>query len=191
MREDYEVRSVLAQSEDNSTVFTFSDWTSASKLKNSVNPLLRVDIGVLRTLTEDTNEIIGYQLTVYNVNTQAIVYKFYVNYIEEHIYSMTTDEAISFLNYIGFNCEYHEPITLTDNTREVLKACLTLGYTHIARDKSDFILLSGINTERAEFVSGTNLKEVLARSNKKVNLYDLRFIPKSLIPMSISELLKN
>lgn len=185
---DYEERSCLACSEDNSTVFSFADWTSAVKLKNSVNPLLRVDVGVLRFTTETVNEIKGYQLTVYDIKTQAIIYRFYINYIENNVFSMTTDEAIEFLNRIGFNCEYHEPIVFTDNARQILEACLTMGYTHIRRisKTTEFELLHSED----ENITGTTLRDVLAKSNKDINYYDFRFID-SVIPDSIEVLLKN
>jgi len=190
MRDSYELRSPLGKIEDNSTKYIFTDWTSAVKLRNYINPLLRIDVGVLRLLTEDRDEIEGYQITVYDVSTQVIVYKFYVNYIKDYVYSFTTAEAIDFLNHIGFNCYYEEPIVITDTAREILEACLSLGYTHIKRvlNTSEFILTTGASVSEAEIITGNLLSEVLANKYDKPNLYDFRFIGR--VPVSIEELLK-
>ena len=132
----------------------------------------------------------GYQITVYNVNTQVIVYKFYVNYIKDNVWSLTTDEAIHILNHIGFRCQYDEKVELTENARELLEACLTLGYTHINKviGTAEYLLTTAESTKQAEFTTGMPLSELLAKTGKYVNLYDLRFIDR--VPVSIEEILK-
>ena len=185
-----EIRSPLGSIEDNNTIYTFTDWTSAAKMRNFRNSLLRVDVSVIRNLTGDTNEIKGYQITVYNVSTQVIVYKFYVNYIDENIWSFTTNEAISILNHIGFPCYFDEKVELTENTRAILESCQTLGYTHIKRviNTAEYLLINNEVNKNAEFVTGKLLSELLAETGKYINLYDLRAI--TMVPVSLKQLLK-
>ena len=112
--------------------YRFEDWTSAAKMRNELNPCLRVDIGVLRDMTNGSVE--GYQLTIYDEAVDQIVYRTFIDYGKEGTWSLSTDEAIELLNQIGFNCVYQRPkLELTSQVRTALRAAQSLGYTHVYR----------------------------------------------------------
>lgn len=110
-------------------IYRFTDWTSASKMKNQVNPRLSVDVGVI---VDGDNK--GYVLTVYDNITYADVYKFYIDYGAENTWCLTTNEAISMLNMIGFPCEFSVPTyDITERVREILVSMKDLGFTFVER----------------------------------------------------------
>lgn len=120
-------------------VYQFIDWTSASRMKNILNPCLTIDIGIVRGLTITTQgteieTILGYQLAVIDNSVNRVLYKFYIDYGEEGTWSLSTNEAIEMLNQIGFPCEFNtETFNINDEVRAILTNLKGLGYTHISR----------------------------------------------------------
>lgn len=113
--------------------YHFTNWTSAVKMKNEVNPCLTIDIGVLRRL-ENENEIDGYQLTVIDTSVNRPVYKVYIDVGLENTWSLSTNEAIEMLNQIGFPCAFDKSQPKVFNgAKEILRGIKDLGYTHISR----------------------------------------------------------
>ena len=113
-------------------IYNFTDWTSAPKMKNRINPCLTIDLGVLRN--EDKESIDGYQLTVIDSSVNRILYKFYIDVGLEGTWSLTTDEAIEVLNLIGFPCKFSKlTITVPERAKEILKNLKGLGYNQVYR----------------------------------------------------------
>lgn len=113
-------------------VYVFEDWTSASRMRNEVDPNLKVDVGVIRR--PQGKGIDGYQITVYDSRIGRDLYKFYVDVGLPHTWSLSTKEAIELLNYVGFPCKYEGTSkVISYDCEKILESLLQLGYTHIFR----------------------------------------------------------
>lgn len=128
-------------------IYKIKDWTSASRMKNSINSRLKIDVGILRGDGENasTDTILGYSITVYDDVNSLTQYKFYVecDNILHNVWSLTSEEAIKVLNKIGFNCEYdNKNIILKPEVKKTLTALAALGYTYIFKDESE-VYISG------------------------------------------------
>lgn len=120
-------------------VFVFSDWTSVSQIKNSVDPDLKVDCTAIIQYCGEGNEITGYDLTVYLKSPYIILYKVKVETSLDHVWSLNTNEAVEFLNSLGFYCKYELPPyfgDLSDKQITTLSSLKNLGYTHLVRSFS-------------------------------------------------------
>lgn len=118
-------------------IFVFSDWTSISQVKNSIDPDLKVSCTAIIDRCGEDNEIVGYDLTVYLKSPYVILYKVKVESGKDHVWSLNTNEAVEFLNTVGFYCEYKLPpyaMSLTEKQVRVLKSLEGLDYTHIVRN---------------------------------------------------------
>lgn len=116
-------------------IYLFEDWTSAIRMKNQLNPCLTIDIEVIRS--EDKNDIDGYNLIVRDcslLRVNNILYRFYIDYGKPGTWSLSTDEAIRFLNQIGFPCKFNkENYNISNEVRKTLSNVMELGFTHISR----------------------------------------------------------
>ena len=120
-----------------SQIYLFEDWTSATRMRNVIDPCLSVDIGVIRN-HEFKGVIEGYQLTVLRScigsEDHKIIYRFYIDYGRCGSWCMSTEEAIKFLNQIGFPCKFQRVhIPLKADVEKTLESLKNLGYSHICR----------------------------------------------------------
>ena len=149
-------------------IYQFSDWTSAIRMKNSLNPCLSIDVGIIRDTNEE--EILGYVLTVFNQQNSIILYKYNIDLGTPGTWSLTTDEAIMMLNQIGFPCEYlKEEIPLTPEVKENLQTLLNAGYVNISRT----VRPAQILVYPADGGRIVPMHKVLA---KEYNYFDYRFL---------------
>lgn len=113
-------------------VYTFSDWTSVSQMRNVINPDLKLRCSVV--VDAENNGILGYDLTVYNESSSEIVYKFKIDSGESDAWILSSEEAVMMLNIIGFPCRQNTieivPSELTYKTIESLKE---LGFIQMRR----------------------------------------------------------
>lgn len=119
------------------TKYVFSDWTSASKMRNYINPDLRVDVEVLvgpEDLEVATDRVVGHSIRVFDRRTNTTLYKVLVEAGVPYTYSLSNEEAIEMLNLIGFNCQfkyldYEVPLVI----KKCMKSLVDLGFTSIKR----------------------------------------------------------
>ena len=110
-------------------IYEFSDWTSASRMKNKDRPELKIDVAVL---TED-KKITGYHLSVYDKISQVTFYAFDIN--REEGWSLSSDQAIEVLNRLGFPCRLKEDhYSISDKVKNDLESLYSLGFSHITKD---------------------------------------------------------
>lgn len=115
-------------SKKDDVLYIMSDWTSASKLINHINPLLTVRVYYQ---VKDNKEAVCH-LTVYHKITKEVFYAFYVDYSNEESWSLTTEEAVKVLNQIGFRCEMKDrSIIIPPVIRNILESLYNLGFTLI------------------------------------------------------------
>lgn len=121
------------------TLYMIKDWTSAVDIRNELNPSLRIKVNIYRNCHEQA--IDGYSIEVYDKDNKCgcccengLLYKFDVDCIIPGHYSLSTPEAIEFLNFIGFNCDFDYTVfSITDKVREQLTHLYELGYKTIVR----------------------------------------------------------
>lgn len=114
-------------------IYQFSDWTSASKMKNRINPSLRVEVECIRS----EEKLQGYALSIYDISTNYVICKFRVDVDVNDNWSLTTHQAIEVLNQIGFPCEFVDKYPkLSEEAIKYLKSLSELGYKTIYRSIS-------------------------------------------------------
>lgn len=166
-------------------VYHFEDWTSAARMKNQIDPCIKIDVGVLR----EDDQILGYQMTVYKECIDKILYRFYIDVGLPSTWSLTTNEAIEFLNIIGFPCEFgREHYILPINTQKILRALLKLGYTHIYRLQrpATVMICAGATQHDDPTKKRLPITDVLG-NEYKYNYHDYWFL--NTFPIRIEELL--
>lgn len=119
----------------------FSDWTSVDQIINSIDPKIKAEgSAIVRTTDTSQNEIAGYDLTVYLQNPYRVLYKVKVDMDQEGVWSIPTEEAVEFLNTVGFVCDYQLPPyygIISEENQEVLRSLINLGYSHVIRTFSE------------------------------------------------------
>lgn len=115
--------------------FLFSDWTAVSQIDNHIDPNLKASSTAVLNEINGVQEIVGYDLTVYWKERYVTVYKVKVEMDIEGVWSLNTNDAVEFLNTIGFDCEYRLPetIVMTERQRQTLDSLESLGYSYIMR----------------------------------------------------------
>lgn len=115
-----------------SEVHLINSWINAPKIKNFINPNIKID--VLKLKDED-----GYILTVFEDNMNPdldnnVLYRVPVECSLANTWSLSTDEAIDLLNSIGFLCEWsEEEFNISETTYNQLNSLLSLGWSNILR----------------------------------------------------------
>lgn len=111
-------------------VYVFNDWTSVSQFKNSYNESIKAECSVIC----NCGCIHGYVLTVYNKNTNEILYRVNINDGRAGVWSISTEEAIQLMNDVGFFCRYESsPFVPTNYHKNILSSLSNLGYCYIHR----------------------------------------------------------
>lgn len=118
------------------TKYIIRDWSSAIDLRNTLHPTWRISVDVYRNC--ETQEINGYSIEVYDKSHSEcncnLVYKIDVDVTIDGHYSFSTEEAIEFLNIIGFNCEFDKSAyVIPEKAKELLAHFYALGYQTIVR----------------------------------------------------------
>lgn len=190
------------------TVYVIRDWTSAVNVVNEINNKLKINVSIYK----DSNniDIEGYSLEVYeasNTNIKCpnlfnkIIYKFDVECTRPNHYTLSTQEAITFLNTIGFRCEFdYSVFNISDVVREQLTNISNLGYKTIVRTIRPWTKVY-ISTKPADDIAKkleyTDL-EYLSLLSYSQDIFapgifkyqDYMFLPPN-VPTPISEILKN
>lgn len=158
--------------------YIFSDWTSVNQIVNSVNPKIKAQASAILEYDEDDTtppKIIGHDLTVYigNAPSFVILYKVKIDMDVENTWSITTEDAVSMMNALGFICKYQYPEyggMLSKDQHDILTSLINLGYTHIIRS-----LIDGRGNVTA--INLENPEQVLSlRDTKGYNYQDWLFL---------------
>ena len=165
----------------------FTDWFDVNQIPNNIDP--RMSVSATGVYDEQTHELDGYILTVIWNSfplQPRILYRVHVEDARDNIWSLTSEEAVKFLNKIGFICEFtHKGSPLSQKVIDTLKALSTFGYTHICRNSdanSQFYV--------GAWLSGTPESEYQLNSIPNYDYEDWLFLPLG-DPQLISGLLES
>lgn len=167
------------------TIYMFSDWSSASKMKSCINPRLRISVKEILTSNEDSKFVAGYHISVYDSVTKEVIYAFYVdchfNDIKDPVVCLDTSDAVDVLNAIGFHCKYTKPIVfMNDESYKVLQSLFDLGYKKVIREcfpSSLRVIGKGRHTNLDEIAIYYNYRDFLFMTPKVE--YDIGSLIKS------------
>lgn len=118
-------------------IMIFSDWTAVGQIKNQINPDIKAEASAIIDKCGNSNEIVGYDITIYLRSPYVILYKVKVEMDYEGVWSLTTNQAVEMLNSLGFYCKYELPPyfqDLSDKQISTLQSLKTLQFTHIVRN---------------------------------------------------------
>ena len=187
------------------TKYIIRDWSTIKDMRNELNDRLRTRASIY--YDPETQEPHGYTIDVYveknhndNCNCISLLYKVDVDCDLPAHYSMTTNEAIEFLNLLGFNCEFdYSVFPITDKVREQLTNLSSLGYKTVVRVVRPWSKIF-VTTKSANDISmrttypqiGEFLKQSLTKDTvcpDIINYRDYLFLPPN-TPTPIEEILK-
>lgn len=167
----------------------FTNWFDVNQIPNTTDPHMRVSsTGVY---DERAHKLEGYVLTVIWEDfplQPRIVYRVNVEDARDNAWSLTSEEAVKFLNKIGFICEFApKEKPLSQEVVDTLKALQTFGYTHICRGKDPKLQLL---VEAWSSKEGYSTSVYLLSNSPNYNYEDWVFLPLG-IPQIIEGVLNN
>lgn len=118
-------------------VMIFSDWTAIGQIRNQINPDIKAEASAIIDKCGNSNEIIGYDITIYLRSPYIILYKVKVEMDHEGVWSLTTNQVVEMLNSLGFYCKYELPPYFQDLSKkqiETLQSLKNLQFTHVVRN---------------------------------------------------------